>query len=275
MAFIGVDERGRLRLEDLDRHLESGRVKLVTVAHVSNMLGTINPVEEIAARARAAGAVVLVDGAQGAPHLPVNLGTLGVDFYACSAHKMCGPMGAGMLWGRRELLEAMPPYMGGGDMIRVVELHHSTWADLPQKFEAGTPSVADAAGFGVACDYLAGLGMEAVHAHERELTRYAYERLIQFPAVTIYGPGPDERGGVIAFNIGTVHPHDVATILDGENIAVRAGHHCTQPLHRELGIDASVRASFYIYNTPEDVDRLIAGLERVREIFDLETQLEA
>lgn len=275
LAFIGVDERGRLRLEDLDRHLESGRVKLVTVAHVSNMLGTINPVEEIAARARAAGAVVLVDGAQGAPHLPVNLGTLGVDFYACSAHKMCGPMGAGMLWGRRELLEAMPPYMGGGDMIRVVELQRSTWADLPQKFEAGTPSVADAAGFGAACDYLAGLGMEAVHAHERELTRYAYERLIQFPAVTIYGPGPDERGGVIAFNIGTVHPHDVATILDGENIAVRAGHHCTQPLHRELGIDASVRASFYIYNTPEDVDRLIAGLERVREIFDLETQLEA
>jgi cysteine desulfurase/selenocysteine lyase len=273
LEFIGIDGEGRLRLEDLDRHLATGKVKLITVAHVSNMLGTVNPVEQIIAMAHAAGVLVLVDGAQAAPHLPVNLSTLGADFYACSAHKLCGPMGAGMLYGRRELLEAMPPYMGGGDMIRTVELRHSTWADLPQKFEAGTPSVADAAGFGAACDYLSGIGMGAVREHEHKLTRYAYERLSEFPAVRIYGPGPDERGGVIAFNIGTVHPHDVATILDSENIAVRAGHHCTQPLHRELEIDASVRASFYIYNTPDDVDRLIAGLGRVCEIFDLETRV--
>lgn len=273
LEFIGIDEQGKLRLSDLARHLDTGRVKLITIGHVSNMLGTINPVEEIVARARHAGALVCVDGAQGAPHLPVNLIDLGVDFYACSAHKMCGPMGAGMLYGRRELLEAMPPYMGGGEMIRTVELRQSTWADLPQKFEAGTPSVADAVGFGAACDYLAGLSMEAVRKHELQITRYAYEQLRAFPAVTIYGPGWEDRGGVISFNIGRVHPHDVASILDSENIAVRAGHHCTQPLHRELDIDASVRASFYIYNTLEDVDHLIRGLERVREIFDLETQV--
>ena len=271
IEFIGIDERGRLRLDDLDRHLNSGRVKLVAITHVSNMLGTVNPIEEIIARAHAAGALVLIDGAQSAPHMPLDLEALGVDFFACSAHKMCGPMGAGLLYGRRELLEAMPPYTGGGEMIRVVELRRSNWADLPQKFEAGTPSVADAVGFGAACDYLASISMDAIHAHERQLTRYAYEQLRELPALTIYGPEPDERGGVIAFNIGQVHPHDMATVLDGENVAVRAGHHCTQPLHEHLGLTASVRASFYLYNTVEDVDQLLAALERVYEIFDQET----
>ncbi|CAN5510052.1 cysteine desulfurase [soil metagenome] len=271
LAFIGIDDQGCLKLEDLDRHLETGRVKLVAITHVSNMLGTVNPVEEIISRAHAAGALVLVDGAQSAPHMPVDLDALDVDFFACSAHKMCGPMGAGMLYGRRDLLEAMPPYMGGGEMIRVVELHRSTWADIPQKFEAGTPSVADAVGFGAACDYLREISMEAVREHEHRLTRYAYDQLKELPAISIYGPGPDERAGVIAFNIGRVHPHDMATVLDGENVAVRAGHHCTQPLHEELDLTASVRASFYVYNTTGDVDRLLSALERVYGIFDQET----
>ncbi|MEZ4521627.1 MAG: SufS family cysteine desulfurase [Thermomicrobiales bacterium] len=271
LEFVGIDAEGKLKLDDLDRLLAAGNVKLVATLHVSNMLGTINPVETIIEKAHAAGARVLIDGAQSAPHMPINLAALDADFFACSGHKMCGPMGSGMLWGRRELLESMPPYMGGGQMIRSVELRHSTWADIPQKFEAGTPSVADAVGFGAACDYLSGLSMSAVHDHERQITRYAYEQLKELPAVTIYGPDWDERGGVISFNLGRVHPHDIATILDGENVAVRAGHHCTQPLHRQLGIDASVRASFYVYNTIEDVDRLVAGIDRVREIFDQET----
>lgn len=272
LEFIEIDEQGRLNLDDLDRHLATGRVKLVAITHVSNMLGTVNPVEEIIARAHAAGALVLIDGAQSAPHMPIDLESLGVDFFACSAHKMCGPMGAGMLYGRRELLEAMPPYMGGGEMIRIVELRRSTWADIPQKFEAGTPSVADAVGFGAACDYLASISMEAIHEHERQLTQYAYDQLKELPAISIYGPRPESRGGVIAFNIGRVHPHDMATVLDGENVAVRAGHHCTQPLHERLDLAASVRASFYLYNTIDDVDRLLTALERVYEIFDLETQ---
>lgn len=271
LAFIGIDDQGRLRLDDLEEQLGTSKVKLVALTHVSNMLGTINPVEEVIAKAHAAGALVLIDGAQGAPHLPVNLDRLGADFYAFSGHKMCGPMGSGMLYGRRELLEAMPPYMGGGDMIRTVELHRSTWADIPSKFEAGTPSVADAVGLGAACDFLAGLTMDAIHQHERELTRYAYDRLAGLPGLTIYGPGPDERAGVISFNVGQVHPHDVATVLDSQGIAVRAGHHCTQPLHRRLGLDASVRASFYVYNTEQDVDRLIEALGQVYRIFDRET----
>ena len=273
LEFIDIDEQGKLRLEDLDRHLEMGKVKLVAIVHVSNMLGTINPVSEIIEKAHDAGALVLVDGAQSAPHRPIDIPALGADFFACSGHKMCGPMGSGALYGRRELLEAMPPYMGGGQMIRSVELREASWADIPQKFEAGTPSVADAVGLGTACDYLAEIGMGNVESHARQITRYAYEQLKEIPSVTVYGPDWNERGGVLSFNIGRVHPHDVASILDGENVAVRAGHHCTQPLHHALGIDATVRASLYIYNSIEDIDRLIAALDRVQEIFDLETQM--
>ncbi len=271
LEFVGIDANGCLRMEELAEHLAEGYVKLVALAHVSNMLGTVNPVDEIIRQAHEAGALVLIDGAQAAPHMPLNLPELGADFYACSAHKMCGPMGAGMLYGRRELLEAMPPYMGGGEMIRIVELRHSTWADIPQKFEAGTPSVADAVGFGAACDFLSSVSMAAIHEHEWRLTAYAYAQLQELPGITIYGPGPEARGGVISFNIGRVHPHDMATVLDGEHIAVRAGHHCTQPLHAALDLVASVRASFYLYNDVTDVDRLLGALERVYEIFDQET----
>lgn len=267
MEFIRVDADGRLVLEDLRAHLATGNVKLVALNHVSNMLGTVNPVETVIELAHAAGALVLIDGAQSAPHIPLNLDALGADFYTCSGHKMCGPMGSGVLHGKRSILEAMPPFLGGGDMIRTVELRHSTWADLPSKFEAGTPSVADAVGLGAACDFLSELGMQAVLEHERELTRYAYQQLIELPELEIYGPPVADRAGVIAFNFGDVHPHDVASLLDEHQIAVRAGHHCTQPLHKKLNLTASVRASFYVYNTEEDVDRLIDGLRYVRTIF--------
>lgn len=270
LGFIEMDERGRLSLDNLDEQLSRGDVKIVAVAHVSNMLGTVNPVEEIIARAHRAGAVVLLDGAQAAPHRPVDVTKLDVDFYACSAHKMCGPMGIGMLYGKRELLDAMPPYMGGGEMIRVVELERSTYADIPAKFEAGTPSVADAVGFGAACDYLAGVGPDAILAHERHLTKLAFDQLSELPGLTIYGPDLDERAGVISFNVGQVHPHDIASVFDSSGVAVRAGHHCTQPLHNRLGINASVRASFYLYNTEEDVERLMEALGEVYRIFDQE-----
>lgn len=267
MEFIGLDGEGRLNLDDLDSYLATGTVKIVALTHVSNMLGTINPVEAVIERAHRAGALVLIDGAQSAPHMPVDLASLGADFYACSGHKMCGPMGSGILFGRRAILESMPPYMGGGDMIRTVGLRESTWADLPAKFEAGTPSVADAVGMGAACEFLSEITLETIHEHEAELTAYAFEQLQELPEITIYGPQPSERAGVIAFNFGDVHSHDVATILDESNVAVRAGHHCTQPLHAQLGITASARASFYAYNTREDVDQLVDGLRRIRSIF--------
>ncbi|HEX2281054.1 MAG TPA: cysteine desulfurase [Thermomicrobiales bacterium] len=267
LEFIPIDGEGRLNLDFLDRHLEAGNVKLVAINHVSNMLGTINPVETIVEKAHAAGSLVLVDGAQGAPHLSVNLDALGADFYACSGHKMCGPMGSGILYGKRALLESMPPFLGGGDMIRTVELTQSTWADLPSKFEAGTPSVADAVGLGAACEYLSGIGMDAIQAHEHALTEYAYAQLMELPDLEIYGPPAAERSGVISFNIGEIHPHDVGSLLDEHNIAVRAGHHCTQPLHARLDLTASVRASFYIYNSTEDVDLLVDGLRYVRTVF--------
>jgi cysteine desulfurase / selenocysteine lyase len=267
LAYIGVTDDGHLRLDDLDRHLSTGRAKLVAVCHVSNMLGTINPVEEIIARAHAHDALVLLDGAQSAPHMPVNLTELDVDFYAASGHKMCGPMGSGLLYGKREILEAMPPFLGGGDMIRVVGLQESTWADLPARFEAGTPSVADAVGFGAACEYLSSLSLEAVREHEVQLTRYAYEQLLELPEVTVYGPPPEYRSGAVSFSMDGVHPHDIASIMDEDGICIRAGHHCTQPLHARLGADATARASFYVYNTEDDVDRLITGLRRVRSLF--------
>lgn len=267
VAFIDIDEVGHLRLDQLATWLANGRVRLVALQHVSNMLGTVHPVDRIIAMAHAAGALVLLDGAQSAPHMAVDLSALGADFYACSGHKMCGPMGSGVLYGRRELLEAMPPFLGGGDMIRKVELSGSSWADLPAKFEAGTPSVADAVGLGAACEYLTSLGMERLTEHEHALTNYAYAQLSELPDIEIYGPPPAERGGVLAFNLAGAHPHDVASILDEADIAIRAGHHCTQPLHDRLGLAASARASFYAYNSIEDVDRLVAGLERVRAVF--------
>jgi cysteine desulfurase/selenocysteine lyase len=267
LEFMRVTDEGMLDLDDLDRHLATGRVRLVATCHVSNMLGTINPVEEIIARAHSAGALVLLDGAQAAPHLPIDLTTLDVDFYTVSGHKMCGPMGSGFLYGKLEHLEAMPPFLGGGDMIRTVGLRESTWADLPAKFEAGTPSVADAVGFAAACDYISGVSMDAIREHEVALTDYAWNQLLELPDVTVYGPPPVCRSGAISFNIAGAHPHDVASILDEDGICIRAGHHCTQPLHARFNLDASARASFYLYNTAEDIDRLITGLRKVRSIF--------
>ncbi|MGH7458903.1 MAG: cysteine desulfurase [Longimicrobiaceae bacterium] len=267
LRFLDIDHQGRLRLDQLGELL-SGRTKLVSLGHVSNSLGTVNPVGEVARRAHATGALVVVDGAQAAPHLPVNVAELGCDFFAFSGHKMCGPTGVGALWGRRELLEAMPPFLGGGDMIRSVELESSTWAELPHKFEAGTPKIAQVIGLGAAVDYLSGLGMERVHAHEVEVTGYALERLAGVPDLTVHGPpAGDGRAGVISFTLADVHPHDLATILDGEGVAIRAGHHCTQPLMKRLGVAATARASFYLYNTSEDADRLVEGLGRARSLF--------
>jgi cysteine desulfurase/selenocysteine lyase len=269
LEYIGVTDDGYLRLEDLDRHLATGRVRMVALCHVSNMLATINPVEEIIRRAHDAGALVTLDGAQGAPHMPVDVAAMDVDFYTCSGHKMCAPMGAGILYGRRELLEEMPPFLAGGSMIRQVGLYETTWAELPAKFEAGTPNVADAVGMGAACDYLLGLGRDAIRDHEVALTRYAWEQLLEIPEVTVYGPLPEDRSGAVSFNIDGVHAHDIGSILDELGVCVRAGHHCTQPLHARYGIDASTRASFYIYNTEDDVDRLIEGIRRVRSIFSI------
>ena len=269
LRFVDIDETGRLRLDQLDEILRSEPVKLVGVTQVANALGTINPVGEIAARAHAAGALVLVDSAQGVPHMPVDVQALDADFLAFSGHKMLGPMGTGVLYGKRALLEAMPPYMGGGDMIRRVTTVGSTWADLPEKFEAGTPSVGDAVGLHAAIDYLQALGLPAVRAHEQDLIGYALDRLRTVPDLTLYGPEGDDRAGVVSFNLGDVHPHDVASILDSEGIAVRAGHHCAQPLMDRLGVTATSRASFYIYNDEQDVDRLVDALMTVRRIFEL------
>ncbi len=270
LEAIPVTDEGRLDLEEYDRLLvrHDGRVKLVAVTHVSNALGTINPVRLIADKARAAGALTLVDGAQSVPHGPVDVRDLGCDFLAFSGHKMLGPMGAGVLWGRRALLEAMPPFNGGGSMIRRVTLQRTTWADLPNKFEAGTPSTGDAIALGVAVDYLAALGMDAVRAHEHDLTVYALDRLREVEGLTIYGPrNAEERVGVISFTLADIHPHDLATILDEDAVCVRAGHHCAQPLMDRFGLTATARASLYLYNTREEIDRLAAALERAKAIF--------
>ncbi len=267
LDYLGIDGEGRLRLDELDQKL-SERTKLVALTHQSNVLGTINPVRAIADRAHAVGAVVVVDGAQSVPHMPVDVQALGCDFLAFSGHKMCAPTGIGVLWGRRALLEAMPPFLGGGSMIKVVELEQSTYADLPARFEAGTPAIGEAIALGAACDYLSEIGMEAIHGHELELLAYALERLSAVEGLTLFGPrSVEQRGAAVSFTLDGVHPHDVAAILDGENVAVRAGHHCTQPLHRQLDVPATTRASFYIYNTHEDVDRLAAGLEKARRMF--------
>ncbi|MDR5696045.1 MAG: cysteine desulfurase [Armatimonadota bacterium] len=267
LRFLSFDEEGYLVLDDLERVLTE-RTKVVAVSHQSNVLGTINPVDEIVKRAHDVGAIVVVDGAQSVPHMPVDVQKLGCDFLAFSGHKMCGPTGIGALYGRYELLEAMPPFHGGGEMIQLVQLHTSTYKDPPWKFEAGTPNIADAIAWGVAIDYLCEVGMEAIRTHEKELVQYALNRLQEMAEVKVYGPRDVERrGSALAFNVADVHPHDVAQVLDQEGICIRAGHHCTQPLHRRLGVAATARASFYLYNTEEDIDQLVAGLQRVRELF--------
>ncbi len=267
LRYIDIDDEGRLRLEQYDEVL-SERTRLVAVGHVSNALGTINPVAEIVERAHSVGARVLVDGAQGAPHLPVDVQALNCDFYALSGHKMCGPMGIGALWARRELLESMPPYQGGGEMIDSVMADESTWAGIPHKFEAGTPNVGGAVGMAAAAAFLEGLGREAILAHERDLVEYGLDRLGQVAGLRMFGPRDSgDRIGVFSFSLEGVHPHDVATILDAEGIAVRAGHHCTQPLMRRLGVPATTRASCYVYNTTQDIDRLADGLVKARHIF--------
>ena len=259
-------EDGRIDLDDL-RRLVTSRTRVVAFNHVSNVLGAIAPVNEVAAVARSVGALVVCDGAQGAPHMPVSFGELDVDFYALSSHKMCGPLGIGVLLGRRSILEGMPPYQFGGDMIEFVYDDQSTWNALPHKFEAGTPNVADAVGLAAAVEYLDGLGMDAVMRHERALVRCAYERLSSIEGVRIYGPGPDERSGVLSFTLADIHPHDLATILDGSGVCIRAGHHCAQPLMRRLGVPATARASFYVYTDESDVDVLVGGLMQARELF--------
>ncbi|GAB4447580.1 MAG: cysteine desulfurase [Chloroflexi bacterium OHK40] len=265
--YLGLDGEGRLVLDELDTRL-TDRTRVVALAHQSNVLGTINPVRQIAERAHAVGAIVVVDGAQSVPHMPVNVQALGCDFLAFSGHKMCAPTGIGALWGRRELLDAMPPFLGGGSMIKVVELDQSSFADVPARFEAGTPAIGEAIAFGAAVDYLSAIGMEAIQRHEHELLAYALERLGAVDGLTIVGPRDTrERGAAVSFALEGVHPHDLAAVLDGEGVAVRAGHHCTQPLHRHLDVPATTRASFYIYNIPEEVDRLVAGIEKARRMF--------
>jgi cysteine desulfurase / selenocysteine lyase len=249
------------------REMMNDRTRVVAFNHVSNALGTVNPVDRIAAIARGAGALVVCDGAQGAPHLRVGFDSLDVDFYAFSGHKMCGPMGIGGLIGRREILEAMPPYQFGGDMIEFVRDDDSTWNVVPHKFEAGTPNVADAIGLAAACDYLDGIGMDTVLEHERSLVRLATTRLGEIPGLKVYGPKPSERSGVVSFTVEGVHPHDLATILDQEGVCIRAGHHCAQPLMRRLGVSATARASFYVYSDESDVEALARAIEKARALF--------
>jgi cysteine desulfurase / selenocysteine lyase len=266
LEFLCIDDQGRLQLDTLERKLDG--VRLLAISHQSNTLGTINPIKAIAETAHRAGALVLVDGAQAVPHMPVDVQDLGVDFYAFSGHKMCGPTGIGVLWARRSLLEAMPPFLGGGDMIKRVKLTEASWNDLPWKFEAGTPSVAEGIGLGAAVDYLTQFGMDAVRAHERTLVDYAMERLQDVPGITLYGPrDPEVHGGAISFTLPNIHPHDLATLVDREGIAVRAGHHCTQPLMDRLGVAATTRASFYVYNRPDEVDQLVDGIRKAQKVF--------
>ncbi|HMD52837.1 MAG TPA: SufS family cysteine desulfurase [Solirubrobacteraceae bacterium] len=270
LRYLEVDERGELSLAALDAELARGDVRLVAFAHVSNVLGTINPVAEMAARARAAGALTLVDGAQAVPHLPVDVEALGVDFYAWTGHKALGPTGIGVLHGRRGLLEEMEPFLTGGDMIASVDFQSATWNELPYKFEAGTPPIAEAVGLAAAVEYLDGLDMERVRAHERSLTAYMLERLAEVPGLRVVGPpGADRRGGLASFTVEGIHPHDVAELVDRGGVCIRAGHHCAQPLLRCLGVGATARASVGVYNDPSDVDALIDALLAGREVFGL------
>jgi cysteine desulfurase/selenocysteine lyase len=267
LEFIPITDEGILRLDVFEVLLRL-HPKLVAFTHVSNTLGTINPVREMVEMAHAAGALVLVDGAQAVPHLPVDVQEIGADFYVFSGHKMLGPTGSGVLWGRRELLDSMPPFMAGGDMIREVKLRRSEFNDVPWKFEAGTPDISAAIGLGVAADYLRALGMDRVREHERALVAYALEVLArEVPGIALYGPPADVRGGVVPFNLPGIHPHDVAQILDREGVCIRAGHHCTMPLHERLDLAATGRASFSVFTTTDDIDALAAGLKEVQRVF--------
>ena len=267
IKYIELDEQGRWILDELP-HLLTDRTKIVAISHVSNALGTVNPVKRVAAAAHEVGALVLVDGAQGAVHMNVDVKDLGVDYYAFSGHKMCGPTGIGALWARRDLLDSMEPYQGGGEMIHFVGRDESSWATVPHKFEAGTPNIAGAIGMGAAIDFLSEVGMDAIAEHEHKLLGYALERMNKVDGICIYGPqSPDEHSALISFTLGDAHPHDISTILDSEGIAVRAGHHCAQLAMQHFGISATARASIYLYNTESDIDRLIEGLEQVRSIF--------
>ncbi|MFO7572102.1 MAG: cysteine desulfurase [Gaiellaceae bacterium] len=265
--MLPVDDSGELRLDALDEIAEGGRLKVVAAGVVSNALGTVNPFEALAERAHERGAIVVADAAQAAPHRIVDVQALDCDFLAVSAHKMCGPSGVGALWGKAELLEEMEPFLTGGHMIRSVGEHRTTWGELPHKFEAGTAPMAEAVGFGAAVDYLTGVGFEAIERHEHELTEYALDRLAELPWIVAYGPPADRRAGIVSFNVEGVHPHDVAQVLDFEGVAIRAGHHCCQPLMRRLGVTATNRASFYLYTVREEIDRLVDGLHRVRKAF--------
>jgi cysteine desulfurase / selenocysteine lyase len=264
---IPLDEQGELRLDALDETAGSDRVKVVAVNLVSNALGTINPVEALAPWAHDHGAILVVDAAQAAPHHPVDVQALDCDFLAFSAHKMCGPTSVGALWGRLELLESMAPFNLGGHMIRSVKLDTTTWGQVPAKFEAGTQPIAEAVGFGAAVDYLTAIGLDAIEEHERALAAQALERLSEIPGMRLYGPPVERRAGIVSFNLDGVHPHDVAQVLDMDGVAIRAGHHCCQPLMGKLGVAATNRASFYLYSLPEEVERLAEGVERARTLF--------
>ena len=266
IEYVDIDQNGELR-QDQFKQLLTERPKLVAFNQVSNALGTINPVAEMVADAKAAGATVLVDGAQGAPHQGIDVRAIGMDFYVFSGHKICGPTGIGILYGRRELLEAMPPFLSGGDMIRTVRLEGTTFNELPWKFEAGTQAIAEVIGLGAAIEYVTGIGMDAIREHEHEVAEYAYEALSEIEGLTIYGPPPDRRAGVVSFTLEGVHPHDLATIADRANVALRAGHHCAQPLMNRLDVAATARASFYLYTSRTEVDRLVEQLKEAKRIF--------
>jgi cysteine desulfurase / selenocysteine lyase len=264
---IPFDDNGELVLESLDEIARAGQVKVVAANWISNTLGTINPVEKLTRWAHEQGAIMVVDAAQAVPHRAVDVQALGADFLGFTSHKLCGPTGSGALWGRRELLERMEPFEMGGEMIRSVSIERTTWNDLPYKFEAGTPAIAEAYGMGIAIDYITEAGLDAIDEHERELVAYAMERLGELPYVTVYGPPPERRAGILSFNVDGVHPHDVAQVLDFEGVAVRAGHHCTQPLVTRLGVAATTRASFYLSSLREEVDRLVDGVVKAKSVL--------
>jgi cysteine desulfurase / selenocysteine lyase len=267
LAMIPLTEEGELDLSTLDDLAGQGRIKVVATNHVSNSLGTINPVEKLVKWAHEQGAIFVCDAAQSAPHVPLDVQALGVDFLAISGHKLCGPSGIGALWGRGELLQRMEPLLTGGHMISSVRLDRTTWGELPHKFEAGTAPMAEAVGLGAALDYLQNVGFDAIEAHEHELAAYALGRLAEVPGITLYGPPADRRAGIVSFNLEGIHPHDVAQILDMQGVAIRAGHHCCQPLMQKLGVAATNRASFYLYTVPEEIDQLADGLHTVRKVF--------
>lgn len=264
---IKLTKEQRLDLDHFESLL-SNKTKVVSIAHMSNVLGVIHPIKQLANKAHEVGAIMIADGAQAAPHVPVDVQDLEVDFYTLSGHKMCGPTGAGALWGKAELLRSMPPFLGGGEMIRKVSIASSSYADIPNRFEAGTPNISEVIALGAAVDYLESIGMQAIMDHDQHLTRYALEKLKKLDGIELYGPEGSDRGGIIPFNITGVHPHDVATALDQEGIAVRAGHHCAQPLMKELGVQSTARASFYFYNTEAEVDSFVSALEKTRDFFN-------